>query len=127
MERYATLRPLAGRKKGDLEEMFRCIAERLGASGERGCVRFRILDGERHAQWHLDLEGETSRVHQEPVERPDLEIVTCQDTWRKIAEGKLSPLVAFAKRKLRVRGDENLGKRLLERLSAGDGKTEICR
>lgn len=126
MEKYATLRPLAGRKRGDLGAMFQSLAERLQATQERGCIRFSILGKAGQTQWSLTLDAQGCRAHQEPVERPDLEIVTQEDTWLRIAEGKLSPLVAFARGRLRVRGDEALGQRLLRPLAADGGKTEIC-
>ncbi len=126
MEKYATLRPLAGRKKGDLGEMFLCLAERLQDTPEHGSIRFSIIGKSGQTQWSLALDGQGCRAHQDPIERPDLEIVTQAETWRKIAEGKLSPLVAFARGKLRIRGDETLGQRLLKQLAADGGKTEIC-
>jgi putative sterol carrier protein len=126
MEKYLTLLPLTGLKKGYPGDTFQCLAERLVNSGEKGRIRFSIRDKEEHLFWHLVLDGQSCRAHQEPMEKLDLEIVTPLDTWRKIAEGKLSPLVAVAKGRMRIRGDEKLGKRLLKRLSTGEGKSEIC-
>jgi putative sterol carrier protein len=126
MEKYATLQPLSGRKRGDLGSMFQCLAERLQASGEKGCVRFRIVDKEEHTQWDLVLDEQGCRTRQHSEDMPDLEIITRMNTWKKIADGELSPLIAFARRRLRVRGDEKLGKRLLKQLASPDEKTDIC-
>jgi hypothetical protein len=43
-----------------------------------------------------------------------------------MAGGKLSPLIAFARRKMRIRGDEKLGKRLLRQLASSEGQIDIC-
>jgi putative sterol carrier protein len=46
------------------------------------------------------------------VERPDVEIITRAETWWEIADGRLSPLEAFVKGRLRVRGKIELAKRI---------------
>jgi putative sterol carrier protein len=126
MEKYATLRPLTGHQNGDVGGMFHCIADRLKTSSERGCIQFRILDKEDHQYWCISLAAKSCKVRQEMAKKPDLEVITSLEIWKKIASGELSPLVAFAQRKMRIRGDENLGKRLLKQLASAEGKLDIC-
>ena len=126
MEKYATVRCLTGRKKGDVGETFERMAVLLKNSAEKGRVQFRILDKERHHYWNLRLHAKGCSVRPAKVNKPDLEIVTTVETWRQMAGGKLSPLIAFVSGKMRVRGDEKLGKRLLKELASSEGKTDIC-
>jgi putative sterol carrier protein len=126
MEKYVTVRCLTGRKKGDVGETFARMAELLKNSEEKGCVQFRILDKDQHRYWNLRLDPKDCSVRAEKVNKPNLEIVTTVETWRQMAGGKLSPLLAFVRGKMRIRGDEKLGKRLLKQLASSEGKTDIC-
>jgi putative sterol carrier protein len=120
------VRSLLGRKKGDVGETFERLSELLKDSPDNGSIQFRIVDKDQPRYWNLRLDGQDCSVHLDRVDKPDLEIITMAETWLQIAGGKLSPLVAFARHKMRIRGDEKLGKRLLKQLASSEGKTDIC-
>ncbi len=124
--KYVTIRSLLGRKKGDVEGTFERLAELLNQSKETGNIQFRIVAKEQPRYWNLRLEAQGCSVHVDRLDKPDLEIITTAETWLQIAGGKLSPLVAFARGKMRIRGDEKLGKRLLKQLASSEGRTDIC-
>lgn len=124
--KYVTVRSLLGRKKGDVGETFERLAEMLKQSADNGSIQFRIVDKDQPRHWNLRLDAQGCSVRAEKVNKPDLEIITQAETWLQIAGGKLSPLIAFARRKMRIRGDEKLGKRLLKQLASSEGKTDIC-
>ncbi len=124
--KYVTIRSLLGRKKGDVEGTFERLSEMLKDSPDKGSVQFRIVAKEQPRYWNLRLEAQGCTVHVDRLDKPDLEIITPAETWLQIAGGKLSPLVAFARGKMRIRGDEKLGKRLLKQLASSEGRTDIC-
>ncbi len=124
--KYVTIRSLLGRKKADVEGTFERLAELLKDSADKGSIQFRIVDKEQPRFWNLRLEAQGCTVHLDRIDKPNLEIITTADTWLQIAGGKLSPLIAFACRKMRIRGDEKLGKRLLKQLASSAGRTDIC-
>jgi putative sterol carrier protein len=124
--KYVTVRSLLGRKKGDVGETFERLAELLKESADNGSIQFRIVDKDQPRYWNLRLEAQGCSVHFDKVNKPDLEIITMAETWLQIAGGKLSPLIAFARGKMRIRGDEKLGKRLLKQLASTEGKLDIC-
>jgi putative sterol carrier protein len=126
MAKYATLRRLTGRAKGDVGETFAKAAELLANSADSGNIQFCILNKDDHLYWNLHLHFSGCNAHPEKALKPDLEIITNLETWRQMADGKLSPLVAFARRKMRVRGDVSLGKRILKQLASPGGKLDIC-
>jgi len=126
MGKYVTVRSLLGRKKGDVGETFERLSELLKQSADTGCVQFRIVDKDQPRYWNLSLGREGCFVRAEKVDKPNLEIITKVETWLQMAGGRLSPLVAFARGKMRIRGDEKLGKRLLKQLASSEGKTDIC-
>ena len=124
--KYVTIRSLLGRKKADVEGTFERLSEMLKQSADNGSIQFRIVDKDQPRYWNLRLDAQGCSVHVDRVNKPDLEIITTAETWLQIAGGKLSPLIAFARRKMRIRGDEKLGKRLLKQLASSEGKTDIC-
>lgn len=124
--KYVTIRSLLGRKKGDVAGTFERLAELLKDSPDNGSIQFRIVDKDQPQYWNLRLDAQGCTVHFDRVDKPDLEIITIAETWLQIAGGKLSPLVAFARGKMRIRGDEKLGKRLLTQLASFEGRTDIC-
>jgi putative sterol carrier protein len=124
--KYVTIRSLLGRKKADVEGTFARMAELLKDSPDNGSIQFRIVDKDQPRYWNLRLDAQGCTVHVDRVNKPDLEIITQAETWLQMAGGRLSPLVAFARRKMRIRGDEKLGKRLLKQLASSEGKMDIC-
>jgi hypothetical protein len=124
MAEYAMLRRLTSSTKGDIGDTFTRMAVSLKNSNDIGRIQFQIIGAESPMFWNLSLHLGGCDVSTQRLTRPDLEIITSDTVWRQIASGKLSPLVAFVRRRMRVRGDYHLGKRILKQLS--DGKTDIC-
>jgi len=115
---YFTLRKLRAPLEKDLEMTFQRMAELLKKSEEKARIQFRITDGEQESYWGLELGPTACRVHTKKAERPDFELITDAETWWQIAEGLLAPLRAFTQGKMRLRGDLELGKRILQRLAS---------
>lgn len=126
MIRYASLRPLNEPSLREFERAFERLGELLEKSGERGRLQFQIRSAEARRYWSFELAAEGCRLRAEPVEKPDVEIITQAETWWQIADGTLSPVEAFGRGKMRIRGDLELAKRLYKKLATGEGSTEIC-
>jgi hypothetical protein len=124
MATYAKLRPLTEPREENLDQTFQRLADSLRDSGTTATVQCTILVADSPRHWTLDLQESDCRLQSEPVERPDLGIITRDTTWWEIAEGSLSPLEAFRQGRLRILGDTELGSRLL-RLAADGGATAI--
>jgi putative sterol carrier protein len=56
--------------------------------------------------------------------RPDLEIRCSDETLWAMLSGSFSPVEAFRDGKLRVRGDEQLGKKVLRHLAGPEGSVD---
>jgi putative sterol carrier protein len=126
VDSYVKLRSLTERRESDLDGTFQRMAELLDKTGEHALLQIRVLNDEKHLHWCLELDEQGSRVRTELVQHPDFEVVTRAETWWQIAEGSLSPLEAFTRGKMKVRGDVELGKRILRRLAASEGIVDIC-
>jgi putative sterol carrier protein len=94
MDSYVKLRSLTERREQNLGETFQRMAEYLGKTGEHALLQIRILSGDKHLYWCLELDEHGTKVRAEKVDHPDFEIVTRAETWWQIAEGSLSPLEA---------------------------------
>jgi putative sterol carrier protein len=121
MNSYFRLRSLTGPTERDLGTTFQRMAELLEGSDERARLQFRILNGGRQLGWCLELAPQACQVRAEIIDHPDFEIITKAETWWQIAGGLLSPLRAFTQGKMRVRGNIELGKRLLQQLASSEG------
>ena len=117
---YFTLRKLTAPTQKHLGKTFQRMAELLQESGadESARLQFRILSGEKQSFWTVARARARWQVGEKEIKRPDLELITDAETWRAIADGKLSPFRAFLQGKMRVRGDIDLGKRVLGRIAA---------
>jgi len=131
MTQYATLRDFVGdrtkRSPDELEQALERVAKALDDSGEEGLVQLRILSepGPRHL--HFKLTPKRCTLQMEEAEKPTLELVARDETAWSILDGSLSPLEAFLRGKMRIRGEVALGRRLLRRLaSSPNAKFDIC-
>ena len=124
---YFRLHKLTGPTQKYLGETFQRMAELLHANGagESARLQFRILSDEKQSVWTLATVRKRWQVGEEEIERPDFEIITDAETWWEVADGRLSPFRAFLQGKMRVRGNIELGKRVLGRIaSAPSASTE---
>lgn len=126
MRSYVKLRNVVESYEHDLGETFQRIAELLKSTDEHALLQIRILSGEKHLYWCLELNENGCKVRAEKHDHSDFEVVMRAETWWQIAEGSLSPLEAFIQNKMKIGGDVELGKRILRRLAASEGSVDIC-
>jgi putative sterol carrier protein len=125
MTSYATFRSLIYGDEDDIGETFKRMAEVLRDSGEHAQIQFRIVGAQR-VIWSLNLEEDSCTTTPIRVERPNLEVVTTPETWWQIAEGSVSPISAVLDGSMRIRGDVQLGRRLVKLLSSSEGSIEVA-
>lgn len=125
MDRYARLQPLTRSSERSVESSFKALASALRGSREEGILQFRLVGG-KERRYRLKMTKTSCSFDTRISKSFDLEIVTRAQTWHEIARGKLSPIEAFVRGKLRVRGDAELGKRLVTELTEDDGVVDIC-
>jgi hypothetical protein len=122
MDSLSAGKPLIERASQDLEALFRTMSQRLAPSGEKGRLQFCIYDKSGNTNWVISLGDGAPKLETSKVEHPHLEILTQKETMLQMAEGTLTPTVAFYRGQMRVRGDAELGKRLLSHLGSPDGE-----
>ncbi len=104
----------------DLGRTFERLGELVGGSEVRARVHFGVVQGDGEAEtvrsWSLELGPDVCTVSAERTHGPDLEVLLAEETWRRLAEGVLSPLEAFGQGDMRVRGDIKVAVRVVRLL-----------
>lgn len=126
MAGYARLPRLTEPPRATIEVSLERLAELLGEAGEEAVVQCTIAVDEEARRFRLDVGEGACELTEAATDRPDLEIITGRAAWQDIAEGELSPLEAFTDGRLRIRGDVELGVRLLRSVAADGGAVTVC-
>jgi putative sterol carrier protein len=121
----AKLKDLTGGST-DVAPTFDAMANLLSSLGQQASVQFRLEGDEPTRTFVVKITKAGASVGQRAVAKPTLEIVTKHATWREIASGALSPLEAFARRRMRVIGSTQLGLKLLRHLRGSGGRNDLC-
>ena len=83
-------------------------------------LRLHII-GDAMRYWRLQVGPQGWNMSSETVEaekagQSDIEIITSEETWRRIAEGAISPMLAMIAGQLRFRGDVVLARDVVQEL-----------
>ena len=105
----------------DLSRSIRRFGEIIGTSQKQPVsLGFHII-GVAARYWRLQIGPQGPKVSEEAPDdantpRPDIEVITSEQTWRNIAEGTLSPMSAMIAGQLRFRGDVALARHVVQLL-----------
>jgi putative sterol carrier protein len=106
----------------DLQASFKRFAKLIGAPERPLSVVIHVADeGESQpGVFHAAASG--CKVTDVVPESSDLELILDASTWSEISSGELSLLEAFAHGRMRVRGDVDDARRLVQQLRDGASK-----
>ena len=116
-ESYFTLKKLAGSKHKSPKTAFQKMAKLIRSSQEPGRFQFQIVKGGKASFFHIAVEGKQRQLFDTKTDRPTFELITSEETWLQIVNGKLSPLKAFLQNQMRVRGDIEAGQNFLKQFA----------
>jgi putative sterol carrier protein len=108
----------------DLARTVDRLGELLSSSQIRATFQLRFVHdtaGDQTSCLRLVLDAGKATTSSEPVENPDVEIITTPDTWWEIATGKLAPHDAFRSGRMRLRGSRRIALSMLNRVAASPG------
>jgi hypothetical protein len=100
----------------DPDATFAQLGELHGASPEPLTVRFHLSFGEQVRSWVLHADASGCRVMHDASGAADVEAFLDAQTWAMIASGEISPLEAFARGRMQVRGDIDIAGRFVRQL-----------
>jgi len=110
----------------DIYQSFHRMAELLEGSGIEGTFQFGLYEGTDWKRTAIRVTRAQAHVIENANVNPDFEILCKKEVWEQIAAGTRSPLDAFTKGELRVRGDYKFGPRILGHLASEPGRIDIC-
>lgn len=117
MTEAARLRSLKRTDNASLADVFQTFAEELGNESQV-VIQFRVVEGDESRTWVVSPGEGGSRAASAEVRRPDLELIASEETFDRIGRGDFSPVDAFREGNMRIRGDHDLAKRILDDLAA---------
>ena len=122
---FAKLKDLTG-GGADVASTFGAMASLLSGFGREAILQFRLEGDEPTQNFVVNITKTGVSVEHQPIANPTFQIVCKHCTWREIAAGKLSPLEAFATRRIRVFGSTKLGVELLRHLRGSGSRIRLC-
>jgi putative sterol carrier protein len=111
-----SLPPLGGAEGGDLEASFSRLADLIGAPEAPLSIVIHVADESELQSRAIHAAASGCKVTDVVPESPDVELILDAHTWRAIASGELSLVEAFARGRMRVRGDIDDARRLVQQL-----------
>jgi len=128
--KFAVIKDLTAPGPRDIAKTIDRLGELLAPSQRRATFQLRLVHdtaGEQASCVKLVLDAGKAATSSEPVDNPDVEIITTPDTWWEIATGKLAPHDAFLGGRMRVRGDTRIAQDMLKQVAASpEGRTHLC-
>jgi putative sterol carrier protein len=92
------------------------LGDLIGASSERFTLVLRVVHERAARGWSLEAGPERCTVTDRETAGPDLELILSLDSCRQLLNGRMSPLEAFCRGRMRVRGDLRLAREICRRL-----------
>ena len=114
---FAPLRALLKSDETDLTQSLQNLSAELASFDAPIRLQVQVLEGSSTHDWELECGRDRVSASRRLANEADVRVVVRHDTWLQIAHGKLNPFDAFISGKLRVGGDVELAKRLVQHLS----------
>lgn len=117
------LRKLATKPDEPAADILSHAADQLRSLNETATVEFRLIGPKGSgaaSTYSMQLAPGGATVRAEGTAERALVVVMTAETFRRVAEGSYSPLQAYMDKRLGVRGDVDLGRRMIQHL-AGPG------
>ncbi|MEE9456899.1 MAG: SCP2 sterol-binding domain-containing protein [bacterium] len=97
----------------------------LKNSGEFARLQVQIIGPRTTVSWVLTIVDKTCTVERKRVKRPEIEIITAEETYWDLAKAAISPVEAFIAGKMEISGNSDLISRIYKKL-ASRGRTDFC-
>jgi hypothetical protein len=125
--RFAVMKDLTSGGRTGTQDTFHRLGELLATSKLHGTLRLRIPGGgaAKEAVFSVRIGGGKTPPSTR-VAKPSVELITTAETWAEMAGARLSPLEAFLRGQMRVRGDVELAQNMMKHVAGSEGRTHLC-
>ena len=114
---FAPLQPLLAEHQQDPEEGCHKLAQALSNYDSPVRIHIRLLHEGKVEHWEVQGGLATAAAQRREPEEADVVVIMRRETWVQIAQGRLSPFDALFSGRMRVGGNLELAKRLVQHLS----------
>ena len=114
---FAPLKSLVSGRGRDVEASLSKLSQSLGSFDQPLRIHVQLIDGDKCEDWEVAAGSKKASAKRAKPKTSDVRVVLRKDTWAQIAGGRLSPYDALFSGKLRIGGDVELAKRLVQHLS----------
>jgi SCP-2 sterol transfer family len=124
---FGTIQDLTASGERDVAKALRRLGDLLAPSQLNTTFQLQLVHdtiGEQTSSAGLMLADGKTTITSEPIDSPDVEIITTPETWWEIATGKLAPHDAFLGGRMRVRGDTSMAQNILK-AAAPEGQRHL--
>lgn len=103
------------------------LSQKLRSTTRVGTLQLTLVDADTgNASTRVSFGNALAPAQETAQPGPTFEVITTRQTWAQIIASALSPLEAFLRGKLRIRGDASLAQDVFEELAATPGITRLC-
>ena len=113
---FAPLRPLIEPHEQDASTALKRLSEALRGIGGTARIHVQVLEGDALTDWDVQG-GARSTTRAGAPKTADLRLIMRRETLMAILHGRLAPFDALFAGRMRVGGDTELGKRIVQHLT----------
>ena len=125
--RYAVLKDVRIKGRDSPSEILQRFGSLAKSPKIRGVIQVTIIEADSTRTTARATFGQVrTKIAKSSKVRPRVELITAPETWSQIVACELSPIEAFLKGNMRVRGDVGLAQDLLTELAGSTGLTRLC-
>ena len=114
---FAPLKPLASGRGRDVEASLSKLSQSLVSFAKPLRIHVQLIDGDECEDWEVAAGSKKGSARRAKPKTADVRVVLRKDTWMLIVGGRLSPYDALFNGKLRIGGDVEQAKQLVQHLS----------
>jgi putative sterol carrier protein len=121
--KFALMKDLRVDGDSSPESTLKKLGELLGSMNVHAILQLRIIGGKANQSVHQIRVGDPT---DDSGEDPTVEVITTLEDWTEMASAHLSPIEAFLRGKIRVRGDVTRAQDIFKLVAGSEGRTHLC-
>jgi putative sterol carrier protein len=127
-ESYVKLRKLTAQDGEPIEKILQRAAGELRGLGEKASIQLRLVgSGSTGTQiYSMRLTPTGAHLHADAVTNPTLVVIATTEVFHRMAEGSYSPLQAYLDGKMKLQGNVELGRRVIQHLAGSGTQVAVC-
>jgi putative sterol carrier protein len=127
-ESYVKLRRLSSQEGEPIEKILQRATDELRGLREKASIQLRLVgSGSTGAQiYSIRLTPTGAHLHADTVTNPTLVVIATTEAFYRMVEGSYSPLQAYLDGKMKLQGNVELGRRVIQHLAGSGTQVAVC-